>query len=125
MFSNVVYDRLKWLAQIGFPTFGALYFALAGIWGLPDAEQVIGSVTAIDAALGAVLSLSSSRYMPPTQGRILHDQTNPDNPLSVVEFNEKTREGLNAQLAASKVMTFRVDHAVPEPPVNGPPPAAA
>lgn len=125
MFSNAMYDRLKWLAQIGFPTLGTFYFALSGIWGLPAAEQVVGSVIALDTALGAILSLSSSRYTPPVQGRILHDQTNPDNPLSVVEFNEKTREGLNAQLAASKVMTFRVDHAVPEPPVNGPPPAAA
>lgn len=57
-----VYDILKWIAQILLPALGTLYFALAGIWGLPYSEQVVGTITAVDTFLGIILGLSSSRY---------------------------------------------------------------
>lgn len=45
-----------------FPAAGTLYFALAGIWGLPYGEQIVGTITAIDTFLGVILGLSKSRY---------------------------------------------------------------
>lgn len=60
--SNSNYDFLKWVSQILLPAFGTLYFALASIWGLPYAEQVVGTVTAIDAFLGALLGISTHYY---------------------------------------------------------------
>ena len=60
--SNSNYDWLKWVAQIFLPAFGTLYFALAQIWGLPYAEQVVGTITAIDAFLGAILGISTHFY---------------------------------------------------------------
>lgn len=57
-----IYDRLKWIAQILLPALGALYAALAGIWGWPYAEAVVGSISAVDVFLGAVLMLDSRRY---------------------------------------------------------------
>lgn len=57
-----LYDRLKFLAQILFPAIGALYFGLAGIWGLPSAQEVIGTITVVDAFLGVLLGLSTSAY---------------------------------------------------------------
>lgn len=57
-----IYDRLKFMAQIGLPALGALYFALAGIWGLPSAEQVIGTIVAFDTFLGVILQISSTTY---------------------------------------------------------------
>ena len=60
--SNSNYDWLKWVAQIFLPACGTLYFALAQIWGLPYAEQVVGTITAIDAFLGALLGISSHFY---------------------------------------------------------------
>lgn len=59
---NETYDKLKYVAQIIIPAAGTLYFALAGIWGLPYGEQIVGTLTAIDAFLGAVLKLSSDQY---------------------------------------------------------------
>ncbi len=59
---NYTYDFLKWLAQIVLPAFGTFYFALSSIWGLPYAEQVVGTITAFDAFLGALLGLSSKNY---------------------------------------------------------------
>ncbi len=62
MFSNKTYNFLKWVAQILIPAIGTLYFALAGIWGLPYGEQVVGTLTAIDAFLGAVLQISTKNF---------------------------------------------------------------
>lgn len=59
---NSVYDILKWIAQILLPAIGTLYFALAGIWGFPYGEQVVGTITAIDAFLGAILGISTKMY---------------------------------------------------------------
>ena len=60
--SNKVYDVLKWIAQYMLPALGTLYFALSTIWGFPYGEQVVGTITAIDAFLGAILGLSSATY---------------------------------------------------------------
>ena len=60
--SNRVYDCLKRLAQLWLPSAGALYFALASIWGLPYAEQIVGTITAVDAFLGAILGISTKLY---------------------------------------------------------------
>ena len=60
--SNKVYDVLKFIAQILLPAIGTLYFALARIWDLPLAEQVVGTITAVDAFLGALLGISSMQY---------------------------------------------------------------
>ena len=60
--SNKVYDALKFIAQIVLPALATLYFALAQIWGLPYGEQIVGTITAIDAFLGALLGISSVNY---------------------------------------------------------------
>ena len=60
--SNKVYDVLKWIAQYLLPALGTLYFALSTIWDFPYGEQVVGTITAIDAFLGAILGLSSATY---------------------------------------------------------------
>ena len=61
-FSNSTYDVIKWVAMILLPAIGTLYFALAQIWGLPYAEQIVGTITAIDAFLGALLGISTMQY---------------------------------------------------------------
>ncbi|RGS77005.1 hypothetical protein DWX71_07725 [Ruminococcus bromii] len=60
--SNKIYDILKYIALIVLPALGTLYFALAGIWGLPYGEQIVGTITAIDTCLGALLGLSAYKY---------------------------------------------------------------
>lgn len=62
MFTNRQYDILKWIAQILLPALGTLYFALSQIWGLPYGEEIVGTITAVDAFLGALLGLSSAKY---------------------------------------------------------------
>ena len=60
--SNRAYDVLKFIAQILLPAIGTLYFALARIWGFPFAEEIVGTITAVDAFLGALLGISTLQY---------------------------------------------------------------
>lgn len=57
-----VYDILKWIAMVVLPAIGTLYFALAGIWGFPFGEEVVGTITAVDTFLGALLGISTAQY---------------------------------------------------------------
>lgn len=79
-FSKDIYDFLKRAALIWLPAFGTLYFTIAGIWGLRNPEQVIGTITAIDTFLGVVLAISSKSYIPPeqvTDGNLVVDKSDP------------------------------------------------
>lgn len=60
--NNKIYDILKWIAMVVLPALGTLYFALAGIWNFPYGEEVVGTITAIDAFLGALLGISTANY---------------------------------------------------------------
>lgn len=71
--SNGLYDALKWIAQIGLPALGTLYFALAKIWGLPYAAEVVGTISAVDVFLGSLLQISTSQY-----NKTLEDKTGGD-----------------------------------------------
>lgn len=62
MLNNKVYDVLKWIAMYLLPALGTLYFALAGIWGFPYGEEVVGTITAIDTFLGVILGISTAKY---------------------------------------------------------------
>ena len=59
--TNKQYDILKWIALIALPAVGTLYFTLSTIWGLPYGDQVVGTITAVDTFLGALLGISTSQ----------------------------------------------------------------
>ena len=62
LMSDKTYDILKYIAQIVLPAIAALYAALAGIWGFPYGEQIVGTITALDVFLGAILKYSNAKY---------------------------------------------------------------
>ena len=62
MLSNKVYDVLKYIALIVLPALGTLYFALAKIWGFPYGAEIVGTLPAVDAFLGALLQISTDQY---------------------------------------------------------------
>ena len=68
--SNKWYDIMKWIAQYFLPALGTLYFALAGIWGFPYGEEVVGTITAIDTFLGVLLGISTVQYKKTTSTKI-------------------------------------------------------
>ena len=60
--SNKVYDVLKYIAQIVLPALATLWFGIGSIWGIPYTEQIVGTITAVDAFLGIILGISTAKY---------------------------------------------------------------
>ena len=60
--SNKAYDILKYIAQIVLPALATLYFALAKIWNFPYGAEIVGTISAVDAFLGALLQISTNQY---------------------------------------------------------------
>jgi hypothetical protein len=62
LITGKLYDYLKYLAQIVLPALGTLYFGLAGIWDLPSAQEVVGTIVVVDTFLGVLLGISQNNY---------------------------------------------------------------
>ena len=60
--SNKTYDILKDIAFYVLPALATLVLTLGKIWGLPYAEAIAATITAVDTFLGAVLKISSIKY---------------------------------------------------------------
>lgn len=60
--NNKVYDVLKWIVIIVLPAISTLYYALSEIWGIPYATQVVGTLSALEVFLGAILGISTVNY---------------------------------------------------------------
>ena len=60
--SNKTYDILKDIALYVMPALATLILTLGGIWGIPYAEAIAATITALDTFLGAVLKISSTSY---------------------------------------------------------------
>ena len=62
LLNDRAYEGVKQIVQLGLPAAGTLYFALAGIWDWSNAEQVIGTIAALNVFLGVLLTISSREY---------------------------------------------------------------
>lgn len=61
-FSNKAYDVLKWFALIFFDAAGIFYSTVAEVWGLPYAQEVLMTASALSVFLGALLQISNANY---------------------------------------------------------------
>lgn len=104
--SNRTYDILKYIAQYVLPALGTLYFALSAIWGLPYGEQIVGTITAVDAFLGVLLGISTSAYKKEdhSDGIMVVDTTDPTKDVYRMELNSEPEV-----LASKSEVTFKVD----------------
>lgn len=62
LFTNALYDKLKYISLVLLPAVGALYFGLGQIWGFPEIEKVVGSIAIIDTFIGVLLDKSTKKY---------------------------------------------------------------
>lgn len=99
--NNKVYDVLKWIAQIFLPACSALYFALAKIWGLPYATEVIGTIAAVDTFLGILLGISSACYH--GEGSLVVDGIDPEEETLSIALNESLEDILKRDTVTLKV----------------------
>ena len=101
MFSNDVYDKLKWVAQIMLPALGTLWFTISSIWGIPFGNEVLGTITAIDLFLGGLLGLSKRSYE--GDGTMIVDTSNPERDIYRMELSDPLDH-----LTAKDYVTFKV-----------------
>jgi len=117
LLSNSVYDVLKHVAQIYLPAAGTLYFTIAQIWGLPGAEEVVGTIVAVDTFLGIVLGFSTKTYNESDakyDGQI-HVQESPEGQkIATMELNRDVTNKLENQ----KSIRFKVNPVQPMEPNN-------
>lgn len=59
---EAIYKFLKYKIQPLLPALGTLYFALSSIWGFPYGEEIVGTITAINTFLVAVIKVSNINY---------------------------------------------------------------
>lgn len=108
MFSNKVYDVLKFIAQIALPAAGTAYLGLAAYWNLPNPDEVVGSVVVIDTLLGTLLGLSNKQYMD-NDGNFAGDlhvvNTEDEGLQTMLAFNP---ESSPESLADQKTVTMKV-----------------
>ena len=62
LFTNGVYNKLKFVVQILLPAFATLYFTLSEVWHFPNTSTVMATFTAIAAFLGVLLKMSTTTY---------------------------------------------------------------
>ena len=62
MFSNKIFDALKWVVMVVIPACTTAYVGLSAIWGWPYADQVAKTSSVICILLGSLLGISSIQY---------------------------------------------------------------
>jgi hypothetical protein len=62
MFSNKIFDALKWVVMICIPALTVAYVGLSSIWGWPYADEVAKTSSVICTLLGSLLGISSIKY---------------------------------------------------------------
>lgn len=102
--NDKLYNVLKWIAQMALPGLGTLYFALSTIWGLPYGEEIVGTITAVDAFLGVILGVSTASYnRNGKDGTLQIDTTDPGK--DVYRLNLNTLDGIKDKSS----ITLKVD----------------
>lgn len=76
--SDKMYNILKFIVQHIFPAIAAFYFVLSSSANLPYCEEVLGSIAAIETALGAYLGISTSKYNKTKDGTFEIDTSDPE-----------------------------------------------
>lgn len=62
LFTGKTYDFVKNLVLIWIPAISTFYFSLGAIWGLPAVDEVVKTLAAVAAFLGALVGLSKRSY---------------------------------------------------------------
>lgn len=85
--SNATYDALNRIVKYLLPGLGTFYFTIAQIWGLPYAEQIVGTIAALATLLGIIIAISNKNYEPSVDGDLVVNRDSEDTGLIGVELN--------------------------------------
>lgn len=101
VFSNKVYDCMKWIAQYFLPALATLWITLSKIWGLPYGTEIGATLTGVDLFLGALLGISSHNYQ--GDGTISVNEDDPTKDVYTLNYNGDLNE-----IAEKKSVTFTI-----------------
>ena len=62
MFSNKLYDVLKWIALLFVPALETFVLSISQIWGMPYGEPIALTIGAVGLFLGACIGVSTINY---------------------------------------------------------------
>lgn len=62
IFSDKVFNILKWCAMVLLPALAVFIRAFFPIWNIPYADQISSSIVVINALLGSLLGVSTIGY---------------------------------------------------------------
>ena len=60
--SNKFYDVVKDISLLWMPMIITLYGVISATWGIPYGEQILATLTGLNAALGAVVKYFKNKY---------------------------------------------------------------
>lgn len=60
--NNKAYDVLKDVSLLWMPILITFYGVISATWGIPYGEQILSTLTGLNAALGAIVKYYKSRY---------------------------------------------------------------
>lgn len=107
IFSNNAYNLIKTIVQLLLPAASSLYLVVAGLWGLPYAQQIVGTLSAFAAFLGVLLRISTKSYDNSDakyDGSLVVEQTEDGNHLFSLELNKDPMD-----LIGKKNVSFKVN----------------
>ena len=56
------FEKLRFLAEVGFPALATLVLAVSNIWNLPYGQQIGTTIVAIGTFIGALVGISRNAY---------------------------------------------------------------
>lgn len=62
LMNNQTYDVLKDVSLLWMPILITFYGVISATWGIPYGEQILATLTGLNAALGAVVKYFKARY---------------------------------------------------------------
>ena len=62
IFSDRVYDVLKWICMFFFPALAVLVKTVFAAWSIPYSDEISITIMALDAFLSAILGISTIHY---------------------------------------------------------------
>ena len=77
--SNKTYDFIRFLSEIAISAIGALYYAIASIWGLPYGDQIVATCAALSTFLGIFTEWQRTKY---NNFLASNFEVNPDAPVA-------------------------------------------
>lgn len=101
--SSKLYDILKLITSLILPAVATLYGGLVAIWHLPYGTEIVGSITALNTALGFIISRSTRNYANITDGTLNVDTSDPEKDVYSLEV-----DGALDTLAKKDTITLEV-----------------